>query len=148
MILFYTFFVVVLFIIMFSVWNWWRDEQERLGKVSRRTHVTPDRAIPAVVSRNTPLHPTIDPYLAELRVYLLTEPLPQGPGDMANRVYTHLNQWITLHANDGTPYDDFEFHEVPGEEQEPEPGFINMSRNSPVPPPGYLENLIDGVNRE
>jgi hypothetical protein len=125
--------------------QWWRDEQEKLGKVVR--HPARERVIPSVASFATPLHPSIDPYLAELRDYLLQEPLPQGPGEMANRVYTHLNQWITIHANDGYSHEDeFEFHEVPGEEQKPEPRFINMSRNDPVPPPGYLEHIMDKTN--
>jgi hypothetical protein len=106
---------------LFALWNWWQDEQERLGKVTRR-HAPRSlgNVIPTVTSPATPLHPSVDPYLAELRAYLLQEPLPQGPGDMANRVYAHLNEWLNIHANDDVVYDDFEFHEVLVEETERE----------------------------
>jgi hypothetical protein len=86
--------------------NWWRDEQQKLGK--RVAVVTPsDRPIGTLgtltVSTGptspTP-HPSIDPYLAELRQYLLTPPLPAGPGEMANRVYEHLTRWVNEHLNE------------------------------------------------
>ena len=128
--------------------NWWRDEQEKAGKrVTLPAPGSSSKVIPAVTSRATPLHPSIDPYLSELREYLLRPPLPQGPGEMAERVYSHLTEWVNVHLNQDTPYEDNS--ELEGDLLiEPTPRFVNMSRNDPVPPPGYLEHIMDGVNRE
>jgi hypothetical protein len=129
--------------------NWWRDEQEKAGK--RATPVaTPSPSslvIPAIAPNSTVLHPSIDPYLSELRAYLLEPPLPSGPGEMAQRVYTHLNEWLTTHLTADAPYDtssDLEDQLL----VEPTQRFVNMSRNDPVPPPGYLTHIMDGVNRD
>lgn len=121
--------------------NWWRDEQEKLKK----PWTTSDNVIPVIAPRSASLHPSIDPYLSELRAYLLRPPLPQGPGEMAERVYTHLNQWVNNRLTEDAS------HTVDLEGEllvEPTQRFVNMSRNDPVPPPGYLESLMNGVGRE
>jgi hypothetical protein len=118
--------------------NWWRDEQEKAGK-RLRSRPAPSVTLPALSVRATPLHPSIDPYLAELRAFLLTPPLPQGPGEMAERVYTHLNQWVNTHLTEDA------LHTVDLEGDllvEPTSRFIDMSRNEAAPPPGYLEDLM------
>jgi len=79
--------------------NWWRDEQAKAGK-RIRSRGSSDLVLPALSGTATPLHPSIDPYLAELREYLLTPPLPQGPGEMAERVYQHLTQWVNTHLTE------------------------------------------------
>jgi len=137
---------VVLLLAFVALWNWWRDEQERLGKLTRR-YMPRDigNVIPSVTS-STPLHPSIDPYLAELRAELLRDPLPNGPGEMASRAYAHLNQWLTVHANDSSYGTGYDFVSDASQEIEDEPQYINMSRNNPVPPPGYLEHIMDGIN--
>ena len=133
-------------IVLMGLWalvNWWRDEQEKLGKRVVPSSVTPSsKVIPAITSRATPLHPSIDPYLSELRAYLLTPPLPQGPGEMAERVYTHLTGWVNTHVNTDTPYvNESAFEDDLLVSPESEPRFVNVSTNEPVPP-GYLENLM------
>ena len=130
--------------------NWWRDEQEKMGKPRRTNQGAPVRGvIPATASRATPLHPSIDPYLSELREYLLRSPLPQGPGEMAERVYAHLTEWVNVHLTDDALHTtDVDLEGDLLVSPEVEPRFVNMSRNDPVPPPGYLEHIMDGVNRE
>jgi hypothetical protein len=73
---------------------------------------TPGKVIPSVVSRATPLHPSIDPYLAELRASLFEAPLPRSPGEMANRVYAHLTDWLNRNAMSEPSPDEYEFIEV------------------------------------
>src|ERR1039458_3604131 len=86
--------LVILGIVGIIIHNWWRDERDKkLGNVTRPS-------IPLASSSSTPFHPSIDPYLAELREYLLRPPLPQGPGEMAERVYAHLNQWVNTHLTE------------------------------------------------
>jgi hypothetical protein len=117
--------------------NWWRDEQYKKGVVT--TLLSPPFIMPGSSSPPMARHPSIDPYLAELREYLLTPPLPQGPGEMAERVYTHLNQWVNIHLTEDA------LHNVDLESElliEPTPRFVNMSRNEATPPPGYLEELM------
>ena len=119
MIFLWIFLAVVSLLGGFALWQWWRDEQEKLGKFVREPVQAPSgKALPTVVSPTNVLHPSIDPYLAELRAYLLTDPLPRGPGDMANRVYAHLNEWLNNHAINGSTYDDFEFIDVENVEQQ------------------------------
>jgi hypothetical protein len=127
-----------------SLWQWWRDEQEKAGKVTRLSMplVAFGPPIPAITSPATPLHPTIDPYLSELRAYLLTPPLPQGPGEMAERVYAHLTQWVNTHLNEDANHTvDVSFEGELLVAPETESRFINMSTNEPVPT-GYLEELM------
>jgi hypothetical protein len=117
------------------VYNWWRDEQEKAGKrVWLRTGSASNT--PAIASSpRQALHPSIDPYLAEL----LTPPLPQGPGEMAERVYTHLNEWVNTRLTEDA------LHTVDLEGElliEPTSRFVDMSRNEAAPPPGYLEDLM------
>lgn len=112
-----------------AVVNWWRDEQVKMDGV----------VMPALASARTPLHPSIDPYLAELREYLLTPPLPQGPGEMAERVYSHLTLWLNTHLAQDAPYaTDMADDLLVG----PTSRFVDMSRNEAAPPPGYLEDLM------
>ena len=88
-----------------TVVSWWRDEQQTMEK--RDVPPPPMQnllgAMPAL-STATMRHPSIDPYLAELREYLLEPPLPAGPGEMAERVYQHLTQWVNEHPTDGAFY--------------------------------------------
>src|ERR1035438_4931282 len=94
--------LVVLSILVIIIHSWWRDEQGKLEKSWYANAEANRRAsISAAPSPATPLHPSIDPYLTELRAHLLTPPLPQGPGEMAERVYAHLMQWL----NDATTND-------------------------------------------
>jgi hypothetical protein len=125
--------------------NWWRDEQERWRPINGFLSNSSPSPYPATgsvthaLSPTTPLHPSIDPYLVQLREYLLTPPLPQSPGEMAERVYTHLNQWVNTRLTaDASNTVDLEGELL----IEPTQRFVNMSRNDPVPPPGYLENLM------
>lgn len=121
--------------------NWWRDEQEKLGK--RKPPPMSDllgrvpASIPTVASPATPLHPSIDPYLAELRTYLLQPPLPAGPGEMAERVYEHLTGWVNTHLseNAANTYDADELL------VEPQERFINASRNDQVST-SYFKDLL------
>ena len=110
--------------------NWWRDERDKkLGIVTRLS-------MPLVPLSMTPQHPSIDPYLVQLREHLLTPPLPQGPGEMAERVYTHLNQWVNNRlTNDAAHTVDLEGDLLVG------PRFVNASTNDPAPA-GYLEDLM------
>lgn len=122
-----------------TVVNWWRDERDKLGKFITGP------SLPLISGSTGPtgpmraLHPSIDPYLAELREHLLTPPLPQGPGEMAERVYTHLNQWVNAQITREA------LHTVYLEGDllvEPTHQFVDMSRNEAAPPPGYLEDLM------
>lgn len=124
--------------------NWWRDEQEKFGKgLGPLPGGSVKEAIPAISSRATPLHPSIDPYLAELRAYLLTPPLPAGPGEMAERVYAHLTEWVNTHLTEDASHN----YDVLSDDLlvEPTSRFVDMSRNEAAPPPGYLENLMKEV---
>jgi hypothetical protein len=143
MILLYIVCVLIVLIGSWSLWQWWRDEQEKAGKSRRTNQGAPVRGvIPAISSPATPLHPTIDPYLSELRAYLLTPPLPQGPGEMAERVYAHLTQWVNTHLNEDANHTvDVSFEGELLVAPETESRFINMSTNEPVPT-GYLEELM------
>ena len=126
---------VAALLVLVSVVNWWRDEQGKLEK----TWTASGSVIPEISSRATPRHPSIDPYLAELRAYLLTPPLPQGPGEMAERVYAHLTLWLNSHLTQDAPYDT----DLAGDLLiEPTHRFVDMSRNEAAPPPGYLEDLM------
>lgn len=123
---------LMVFMVLVVIANWWLDE------LDKKNGFVSSRAVPTVPS-SAPLHPSIDPYLSELREYLLRPPLPHGPGEMAERVYTHLNQWVNIHLTDDA------LHTVDLESElliEPSPRFVDMSRNEALPPPGYLENLM------
>ena len=131
---------LIVCVVLVVIVNWWRDEQTKMGKAVR-LRGSADLVLPALAGKATPLHPSIDPYLAELREFLLTPPLPQGPGEMAERVYTHLNLWLNSHLATDAPYDtssDLENDLL----IEPTSRFVDMSRNEAAPPPGYLEDLM------
>lgn len=130
---------VIALVGIMAVANWWRDEREGFGAMTESASY----AAPALSGNSRALHPSIDPYLAELRSYLLMPPLPRGPGEMAERVYTHLNLWMSTHLTQDSPYDT----DLEGDLLiEPTSHFVDMSRNDP-PPPGYLENPMkeDGL---
>lgn len=126
---------LVVFIGIMVIANWWRDERDEFGGMIKPASYSP----PALPSTSRALHPSIDPYLAELREYLLQSPLPQGPGEMAERVYAHLNFWLNTHLTQDAPYDTSLEDDLL---IEPTQRFVNMSRNDAAPPPGYLENLM------
>ena len=132
---------VALLLFVVSLVNWWRDEQEKAGRVITRL------AMPLIsTSTDTPLHPSIDPYLAELREYLLQDPLPQGPGEMAERVWTHLNEWLNAHLTADTPYT---VTDELADELLIEPSrYVDISRNDPVLPSGQVQNITDGFDNE
>lgn len=114
--------------------NWWRDERGEFGGMVKSASY----AAPALSGNSRVLHPSIDPYLAELRAYLLMPPLPRGPGEMAERVYTHLNLWMSTHLTQDAPYDT----DLEGDLLiEPTSHFVDVSRNDPVAPAAYLEDL-------
>jgi len=122
-----------------AVVNWWRDEQIKMGNWIPPMSSVVGEIHPVGWTGATPRHPSIDPYLAELRVYLLTPPLPQGPGEMAERVYAHLTLWLNTHLTQDAPYDT----DLAGDLLiEPTHRFVDMSRNEAAPPPGYLEELM------
>jgi len=124
--------LLVLGIVGIIIFNWWRDEQEKVGK-RIRSREAPSLILPALSGISTALHPSIDPYLNELRTFLLTPPLPQGPGEMAERVYTHLTQWVNEHLTyDAEHTIDVDDELLTGPVQR----FVDASYNDP---PEYLE---------
>lgn len=99
--------------------NWWRDEREKQG-IAREF----------ITSPATPQHPSIDPYLVDLRAFLLTPPLPQGPGEMAERVYLHLTDWLNHNfISVDAAAQNFEDELLTG----PVSRFQDISRNDPPP---------------
>ena len=119
--------------ILFTIVSWWRDEQQTMG---RRDVPPPPMqnllgAVPAL-SAATVRHPSIDPYVSELREYLLQPPLPQGPGEMAERVYQHLTQWVNEHLTE----DALHTANLYGLEDEllvdSTQRFVDISRNEPA----------------
>jgi hypothetical protein len=125
--------LLAIFLALFAAANWWTDERDKKSGIVTRPSMP-------LVSSATPLHPSIDPYLAELREYLLQDPLPQGPGEMAERVYQHLTQWVNIHLTEDA------LHNVDLEGEllvEPTSGYVDISRNDPVLPSGQVENITD-----
>lgn len=133
------FIILALFIVALVsavIYNWWCDEQLKAGRreVSQLIRNLSPGDYRPLVGPAQALHPSIDPYLTELRAFLLTPPLPQGPGEMAERVYTHLNQWVNEHLTyDAEHTVDVDDELLTGPVQR----FVNASYNDP---PEYLEN--------